>query len=259
MIDLHSHILPGIDDGPGTLDESLEMAQAYERGGFTEVVATPHWISGTGWMPAAMEVMKKVSALNQALIARQSGVRVHAGMEIAFDPDIARMLAQETVLPLAGGSYVLIESPFQRFPMGWAQVFSAVLSKGYKILLAHPERCEQVIAEPLFVQALLEAGVYLQVNCDAFLGNYGTFVQKTAVFLASKGYVHCVATDSHDPVSRSPANFFDALRYIEKLVGPENCRALAFENPGRVLSGDAFIMPALARPETLRINRWKFW
>ncbi len=258
MIDLHSHILPGIDDGPETLDKSIELAKEYEDAGFKQIVATPHWIPGTAWMASANHVLQKVSAFNQELKQGHSAIHVYAGQEIAIDNNIAALLDQKQVLSLAGGPYVLIESPFQRFPFRWQKIFFAILSGGYRILLAHPERCDQIINDPSMIDAVLDVGAYLQVNADSFLGRYGKPVEKTAFRLAAQGYIHCLATDSHDPVYRSPRNFKKALALAERYIGPENTDIIVRQNPARVLNGRPLVMCESANRDKQRKKRWKF-
>lgn len=148
MIDLHSHILPGIDDGPGSEDESLAMAEAYVKAGFTNVAATPHAIPGTAWMSRPEVVYEKVDALNRRLENEGVGLKIYPGMEIALDADLCRLMDEKRIISIADGPFVLIELPFQRLPLGWEQVFFEVQSRGYQVLVAHPERCEQMMAHP---------------------------------------------------------------------------------------------------------------
>jgi len=259
MIDLHSHILPGVDDGPKSLDESLGLAEAYANAGFKQIVATPHWISGTAWTPTPQDIQQKVSVFKQALKDHQLDITISQGMEIAFDIDIDSLFEQKKILSLAGGPYVLIESPFQRFPMGWEQIFFRIISKGFIIILAHPERCDQLIGDPSFTENIIGTGVYIQVNCDSFLGGYGKYIQKTAVTLAEKGHIHCLATDSHDAVHRRPANFSESLAIVEKLIGKKNTHKIAFENPKRVLSGADLVVPEPIKRAGSRKKRGKSW
>ena len=238
-IDLHCHILPGIDDGPKTINESLEMARIFEQAGYTHVVATPHAVPGTTWMPAPEKIRDRLDELNQAIAKVGIKLKVLPGMEIALDPNIADLLDQGKVQTLAGTSYILIEPPFQRFPLGWEEVFFAVLSKGYMVLLAHPERCAQLIAKPHLCDQLIESGVYFQVNWDSFLGNHGRATEKMAFYLATKGYIHCLATDSHDSNNRNARQVLQATEKIEHLIGRRNLHIISRENPNRVLRNEA--------------------
>ena len=261
MIDLHCHILPGIDDGPKTLDESLEMARIFEQAGYSHVVATPHAVPGTTWMPKPGEIRNRLTVLNEAIAKEGIKLKVLPGMEIALDPHISDLLDQGQVLTIAGTSYVLIEPPFQRLPLGWEQAFFNVLSKGLRILLAHPERCAQLAAKPELCDKLIESGIYFQINWDSFLGHHGRTTQKMAIYLATRGYIHCLATDSHDSASRNAIQVQRTAETIEELMGPSNLHLISKENPVRVMRNEALM--SMERQEikatVTKRRKWRFW
>jgi protein-tyrosine phosphatase len=261
MIDLHCHILPGIDDGPKTLKESLEMARIFEQAGYSHVVATPHAVPGTTWMPKPEEIRDQLSRLNHAIEKNGINLTVLPGMEIALDPNISDLLDQGRVQPLAGTSYVLIEPPFQRLPLGWDQAVFNVLSRGFYVLLAHPERCAQLSAKPQLCDKLIESGVYFQVNWDSFLGHHGRTTQKMAIYLAGKAYIHCLATDSHDAKNRNAMQVRQTAGTIEELVGPRNLQLISRENPIRVLRNEALkSMDSQGIQVPVKKKRkWRFW
>ena len=258
MIDIHCHILPGIDDGPKTLKESIEMARIFEQAGYTYVVATPHAVPGTTWMPALEKIQDRLDKLNQAIAKADIELKVLPGMEIALDPNIANLLDQCKVQPLVGTSYVLIEAPFQRFPLGWEQALFGVLSEGFMVLLAHPERCTQLAAKPHLCDQLMESGVFFQVNWDSFLGHHGRTTQKMAVYLATKGYIHCLATDSHDVNGRNARQVRHAAEKIEQIIGRRNLHLISRKNPTRVLRNEA--LENMESQGTVKKRRgWRFW
>jgi protein-tyrosine phosphatase len=261
MIDLHCHILPGIDDGPKTLNESLEMARIFEQAGYSQVVATPHAVPGTSWMPRPEEIRKQLAELNQAIVNEGLNLKVLPGMEIALDPQITELVDKGKVQTLAGTSYVLIEPPFQRLPLGWEHAFFDVLSRGFKVLVAHPERCVQLSAKPQLCDKLIESGVYFQINWDSFLGHHGRTTQKMAIYLASKAYIHCLATDSHDSKSRNAVQVQRTAATIEELMGPRNLQLISRENPIRLLRNEALkSMDSQGIQATVKKKqKWRFW
>jgi protein-tyrosine phosphatase len=236
MIDLHSHILPSIDDGPITLKSSLELAVLYQKAGFSRVVATPHWIPGTTWTPSTEEIQQQVTLFNESLISKKINIHILPGMEIALDLNIAELLLNKHLLTLAGSRYVLIESPFQRLPLGWDQMFFAIMAKGYRIVLAHPERCFQLFTSPELYDDIIEKGIFFQVNYDSFLGNYGSKVSETAFYLLKKGYIHLLSTDSHDPLQRHPGNVAKAVKVLKELIDADSIEMLTRINPERVIN-----------------------
>ena len=258
MIDLHCHILPDIDDGPKSIDQSLAMARGFEEAGYEQVVATPHAVPGTHWMPSPAAIRERVAELNQALQDEGIQLTILPGMEIALDPQIPDLLKDGRIQSLADTSYLLIEPPFQRLPLGWEQVFFELTSKGYTPLLAHPERCEQLTDKQELLDDLFSRGTYLQVNWGSFLGHHGRKATKTAVYLASRGYIHCLATDSHRPDKGLTDSLELAAPVVEEIVGPRNLELLARENPLRVLRGEPLIDMAVEeiRPEVKKRRKW---
>ena len=232
------------------------MACAYERAGFRTIVATPHWISGTNWMPHPQEIFQKTALLNQELQKHVLKLNVVNGMEVGINHEIESLLSQGEIIPLRQGPYLLIESPFQYLPLRWEQIFFSVLNKGYKIILAHPERCNQIAVDSSVLQKILSTGIYFQVNYNSLLGFYGKKIQKTAFSLIMKGHVHCLATDSHDATHRSPESAFKALNLIKKLIGPESTDIITRQNPTQILAGKEILSTPIL---TKKATKWKQW
>jgi protein-tyrosine phosphatase len=261
LIDLHCHILQKIDDGPQILEESLKMARAYSAIGYRVAAATPHMIPGTTWMPSVDRIKRKITALNRALEQEGLDFKIVSGMEIALDPQIPNLLDEGRLLCLGNSSFLLMEPPFQRLPQGWEQLMFSVLSKGYSILLAHPERCQQLSDKPPLIEQLIETGVHLQANWGSFLGRYGRTVARTAHLMAKKGWIHCLATDSHSPRNIDPAEMQAAKDRLSNLIGPDNLQLIARKNPVRVLWGEA--PKGMKKTDSVgrrrKARRWKFW
>jgi protein-tyrosine phosphatase len=237
MIDLHSHILPGIDDGPMTMEKSLELADSYQRAGFTTIVATPHWVPGTTWTPSIENIYQRRSLLQDSCKSKNINIKICVGMEIALDVNLGDLLLQKRLLTLAGSPYILIESPFQRLPIGWDQMFFSIMANGYRIILAHPERCMHLLSSPDLYDDIIGSGVYFQVNYDSFLGNYGKEISETAFYLLKKGYIHFLATDSHDPIQRHPGNARKTLEVLAKIIDAKTIENLTKINPEHVIKG----------------------
>jgi len=261
MIDIHCHILPGIDDGPRNLEESSDLARMFVREGYRQVIATPHWAFGTSWMPSTKTISKTVDKLNRVLEDKGIELIVHAGMEIALDNKIPEFLKCHEVGGLANTSYVLVELPFFRLPLGWDEILFNIMSMGHRVIVCHPERCTHLFQDKGIIDELINGGLYLQVNWASFLGHNGPEADQMAKYLAVKGYIHCLATDSHDVRERHPGHVSTAGKLLENLIGTDNLRLVAKENPERLLAGDP--LAAMSRSgtsgKTSKNRRWLFF
>lgn len=260
LIDLHCHILPGIDDGSEELEESLAMGRSYVAQGFRAVVATPHCIPGTQWMPDIGLIRARADRVREAFKGEGIDLTIFVGMEIALDPLVLPLLRQGRLLPVANGPYLMIESPFQQFPLGWEGIVAGIRKLGYKVLLAHPERCASLARKPSIVDEIKDTGVFVQVNVDSLAGLNGRHAQQAALLLAEKGCLHCLATDSHDSRGRCPDMLSRTAEAVGALASREDLQRLLKENPERVLRGqdmDAVLLRRTAAPARPR-RRW-FW
>ncbi len=238
---------------------SLEMAAQYVANGFRHVVATPHVLPediGEQW---ASSLKRQVAEINKVLRDGSIPLTISAGMEIAIAPELPEFLDAGLLLPLANSRYVLIETPFERLPAYWEQLLFQVAGRGYRVLLAHPERCIQLARNHTLFDRLITIGVYFQVNWGSFTGFYGRLALKTACHLARKGYIHTLATDSHDLEGRSADIVGEATPEIEALIGTANLRLLSNNNPNRVLA-DRPMQPMSSTHEPRKATRgWKRW
>jgi protein-tyrosine phosphatase len=201
LTDLHCHILPGVDDGPATLDGALALARALVAGGVERVVATPH-VSQR--MPTTAEVMQERLALLRSELAREGvPLVVEPGAEISAarlpDLDATELAA----LTIGGGRWVLLEAPLTTdFPI--EQAAESLLAAGYQVLLAHPERCALFQRDPPRVRELVAAGARVSVTASALGGAFGRPARALGQALAASGLVHNAASDAHDAVHRPP-------------------------------------------------------
>ncbi|MEA2193139.1 MAG: protein-tyrosine phosphatase, partial [Solirubrobacteraceae bacterium] len=232
MIDLHCHILPGIDDGPQTMEDSLALARAAAAGGTTTIVATPHvsW----GWPHnSAATISAGVRELNDELRAAQIELEVLAGGEVALSRAAELGPAELQALRLGGGPWLLVESPLTTLAPGVELGLTTLQNQGHRILLAHPERCPLFQREPQRLAALVGRGMLTSVTASAFTGRFGRQVQRFAFSLLHDGLVHDVASDAHDAIRRPPA-LHAAL--VEAGLG-EHAERLAHSAPLAILRG----------------------
>jgi protein-tyrosine phosphatase len=203
VIDLHSHVLPGVDDGAPTVEASLEMARAAVAAGTTELVATPHV---TFDIPTSSQTVRDgVAALQPQLDAAGIELRLHTGGELgiarATDLDDAELAA----LRLGGGEWLLAECPLSSASAaGFEQLLHHLQARGHRILLGHPERSPALQRDPERLRRLVDAGMLASITAGSLTGRFGGTVQRFTHDIVEAGLVHNVASDAHDAVRRPP-------------------------------------------------------
>lgn len=230
MIDLHCHILPGLDDGSGSLDESIEMAAMAADQGVRHIVATPHCLTGS-----APDVIDGVAMLRELLQEAQIPIRLYAGMEIFGSFDTARLLQERKLLTLNGSRYPLIEFSFYTDGTAETEILQTVIDAGYTPLVAHPERYEYILQQPRMINQWKKMGCLFQVNRCSLLGRYGEDIQMMALELVERGFAAAVATDAHSSKVRTP-RARDAYEMLYHSVSPVAAETLMIHNPKKIIT-----------------------
>jgi protein-tyrosine phosphatase len=203
VIDLHCHVLPGVDDGPETLADSLELCRAAVAAGTQTIVATPHvsW----DWPGVSSPVIAEgVERVNEALRAEGIDLEVRAGAEIAMTRATDLSDEELDALRLGGGPYLLIECPYSPASAGFDGVLSGIADRGHKIVLAHPERCPAFLRDVERLRSFVEAGMLTSITAGALVGRFGRDVGRFARGLLDEGLVHDIASDGHGAGMRRP-------------------------------------------------------
>lgn len=202
MIDLHCHILPGIDDGPETIEEAVALARAAAAAGIGTVVATPHVNSRT---PNDSDtIASMVGTLNERLLAEQVELEVLPGGEIAMTHLAEIDPSELSCLGLGGSSWLLVEPPFTPVAVGLESIVQALLNQGHRVVLAHPERCAALQRDHRVVRSLTDSGVLMSITAGSLVGRFGSTVRRYALELAQEELIHNVTSDAHDTVRRPP-------------------------------------------------------
>jgi protein-tyrosine phosphatase len=234
MFDLHSHILPGIDDGAKDLGISLEMARMYVDDGVECVACTPHILPGL-YHNTGPQIREQVNALQMRLYDSGIGLRLFPGADNHVIPDFVDGLRRGHLLSLADTRYVLVEPPHHVAPARMEDLFFSLIIAGYVPILTHPERMAWIEAKYESVRALVERGVWMQVTAGALTGRFGRAPQYWAERMLAEGLVHILATDAHDPVHRSPDLGY-GRDVAERSVGPVEAVHLVATRPAGVLN-----------------------
>jgi len=248
MIDIHSHILPGLDDGAGDPETALEMVRAYLELGFEKAVATPHLIEKSGYKITHQQIKQEVDKLNQEIRSKNLELSVFSGGEYYLDQPFINLAERYWPLTRLNDScYVMIELPglflpdYLKFSVLENKVKNSELRKALpflRIILAHPERNEKVAQNPIAsIQKLREQGFFIQINLGSLVGFYGNPAKKASELLVKNKLVDLVASDAHSPRQLKEL-VPSALKIVEKLAGKEFLEMVIKINPGKVLNGE---------------------
>lgn len=226
MIDLHCHLLPGLDDGPATLEEAVSLALDSHGKGVTTAVATPH--QNHSFHPTADEIRTAADALGAALADRGCNLELLTGAEIAIDRLGKLDPGELRQLTLGSGNCLLIESPFQDAPDHIEFMINDLMVDGFTVLLAHPERSGYFHSNPDVLRRLVARGVRCSLTAASFRGDFGRSVRRISEAMAREGLAANISSDAHDLGKRRPG-LTTGSSAIEGLPGQEEMDALARE------------------------------
>lgn len=233
MIDLHSHILPGIDDGAKTLANSVEIVRELERQGITDVVATPHFMDETNYVSPRSENQRLLKRLEKKLKSEGVKVKIYLGNEIYINERIDELLKNKTIATLAGSKYILMELPMSGIFPNYLDIFLKLSSDGYQVVLAHPERYASLQKDFELIGELYEAGILLQCNLESILGRYGKKAQKTIKKMMKKKMVFAFGSDIHRCHDEDRLKL--AQEKIKKYYSDEELAQVMIRNPRKII------------------------
>jgi protein-tyrosine phosphatase len=242
-IDLHCHLLFGLDDGAKTIEESLEMARALSEVGFTEIAPSPHaWPEFPDWQVAATRRAELGALLDGAGIALQ----LHPNAENRLDTELFDRMGRGDARAIGSGRYLLVEAPFQAPLPSLLDLIFRLRLKGFVPLFAHPERCLEFTEHESRGAEAVAAGAGLQLDLGALIGRYGRTAQRTAERLLDEGLYSVAATDLHGPVGA--ASWIDrSLQALLRRAGEGTAQDLLRDAPARVLRGEELAASGGAR------------
>ncbi len=240
MIDIHCHLLPGVDDGPKEMEQSLAMIAQGVGDGISAVVATPHILSPLNDNRLSEICQRRFEELKKKVDEQGVNIRLFLGSEIFFQFDLASICRQRLGTLADNGKYPLIEFPLNSLPHRFEEELFRLQLSGFVPIIAHPERNMTLTGDVGKLFELSSRGILFQVNARSLTGEHGRFIKRITERLVAEGAVQFVASDAHDPVSR-PLILSQARRAVEKLVGEETAEELFYLNPQRALRGENII------------------
>ena len=234
--DIHCHVLPGVDDGSRSYEESLEMLRIMYDEGIGTVILTPHYHGGhvepsIEVIRSRFEKLKKAAAADETLRC----MKLYTGCEVFYFPSVVEWLAEGRVATMAGSDYVLLEFGYSMDKRMIADGVNTVVSCGYRPIIAHIERYRKLVGDLRAVDEMIERGAYIQINSEALSEKHK--IRSFATKMLKRDMVHFIATDAHDTKHRPPYLWNEA-EYITKHYGKECCERLLVENPARLINND---------------------
>ncbi len=235
-IDIHCHIMPGVDDGSPDMATSLEMLKIADKNGITHLILTPHH------KPMHHNVSPEHNVLYRKKLqeaAKEAGIRakLFSGNEIYYSDETMEELLQGKICSLAGSDYVLVEfhptNPFKAIQ----NAMNRVQASGYIPIVAHVERYSDIVEKPERVGDLIDMGCLIQVNASSIMGKYGFGISHFTKKLLKENYVHFIASDAHDTGRRAP-KLLECREYVERKYGEEYAKKLFFTNPANVIRNE---------------------
>ncbi|GAX89380.1 tyrosine-protein phosphatase [Effusibacillus lacus] len=236
MIDIHCHVLPGVDDGAATLEESLAMVRMAAEEGITDIVATPHTEDGV-YSNSAFEVINSVKILQQAVDIHNIPVRIHPGSEVHVHINLLENICFSRVLTLKNmGRYILLELPVQTIPPFTEDLIHDLRANGLTPIIAHPERNALLREQPVRLAQLIRLGAIAQITAGSLTGAIGKRIRQSAEYMVRNWLVQLVASDAHS-THRRPPGLTGAYQVISRLV-PKEGVSLFQSNASAVLRGE---------------------
>lgn len=233
MIDVHSHIIPNIDDGSSSTLETFMMLKEAEKAGFTDIIATPHYIA-EATEQVKEDVINQINEINQA--AREQGIHVklHPGEEVYTVPNLADLIKQEKIVSLNQSKYILIEFAMHDKPKFIENIIFELCNLGYIPVIAHPERYDYIKKDLNMVSNWQNMGALIQCNYGSLIGKYGHTAQKLLIKLLKNKQVDFMGSDCHRAGSIYD-DMFEITKKFKKVVDDDYFEIITTSNAKRLL------------------------
>jgi protein-tyrosine phosphatase len=260
-VDIHAHILPGLDDGPVTVEESLAMARMAARDGTEVIVATPHYRDMELEHQTSRIVRELADTINAALrsdsVRRNApSVRIFTGMIYKLDTSLPDLVDSENAITLNRTRFLLVEPPYNRLPAYVEDVIGRLLTQRLVPVLAHPERNVEFQRDPKRLQVLVNDGVIVQIAAGSITGENGTAARRAAEQFIRRGIAHVVSSEMHSQRSLRSPILSEAFDIVTDLVGEQEATDLFEDNPDMILEGHSpQLRERSARPRIHRLRR----
>jgi protein-tyrosine phosphatase len=242
MIDIHAHILPGVDDGAKNWDQTLQMARLAVEDGITVMVATPHLYQGRSVDPHRLNsreiILERVAQMKDKLHEEKIPLEILPGCDFPLSFESLKFLDDGRALTINDANrYLLLELPDTSLPPAMEEICFQLQSKGITPIITHPERHMIIQEMPYKLKRLIDLGCLIQMTGNSLTGWFGRRVKKISRQFVKLGYVHLLATDTHDPKRRPPV-LSQAVAELSRLIGKNRAQAMVNDIPQKIIDGE---------------------
>ncbi|QFF99875.1 hypothetical protein PB01_14155 [Psychrobacillus glaciei] len=238
LVDIHNHILPGLDDGAQSMEEAILLAANAVANGVTHIIATPHHLNGK-YMNSSIVVKEAVASIFRELSNKNIPVKILPGQEIHLTPNILEDLDNNLLTLANSGKYILIELPYNHIPAQTLESFYQIQLKGYIPIIAHPERNSELRRNKQLLYEFVNKGALIQITASSLIGANGRSLKMYTKKLIKHNLVHFISSDAHHYVKR-PFLLKKAYQYVEKKFSESHVTYFS-ENAKHVLFGTEFL------------------
>lgn len=241
MIDLHTHILPNTDDGSKSTRQSLNMLREAKNAGFNIICCTPHYLEQK-CLKTRKENIPTIRKLREDALKNNIDVKIELGNEIYINEGILEEIEEKKVSCIGKSNYLLVELPMKQELKYLDEIFLRIIEKGYRIVIAHPERYTYVQKDPNYLVDFIKMGIYFQGNYGSVIGRYGKTAEKTIRTLLKNNLIHILSTDAHTDNSMY-LEMDEINKKILKIIDEEYLNLLSSLNPKLLLKNENLLVP----------------
>ncbi|MDD3392926.1 MAG: hypothetical protein PHE54_05255 [Bacilli bacterium] len=241
MIDMHTHMLFGVDDGSESLEESIKAIKEGFALGFNTFVLTPHYIDETTYTSNVKANQKKHTILKKALNEKQIDVNIILANEVMFNENITSLLDDKEIKQLTNTNYLIMEIPRVSIINNFKNVIDNLMFENIIPIIVHPERCYYFNSNIDIIKELVNKGTIIQVNTGSIAGKHGKTASKVAKYLLKNNLVHLLATDSHH--SYNALELKKAYKFVRRIGGNKLWETLFTKNPQLILDNQKPVLP----------------
>lgn len=236
MIDIHSHLIYGVDDGSKDIETSLKVLSNLSENGVTDIILTPHYIVDTNYVSKKTDNIIKLKELQREVKKLGININLYLGNEIYIDKDILKYIKENKMCSLNNTEYILVELPMSGVYEDYLDIFSNLINIGFKVILAHPERYTSFQKDYSLIDEVVATGVLLQSNIDSIVGGYGKEAKRTMKYILKNKLVSFVGTDIHN--NKSDYSYINkAINKFKKYLTDDEINDILNKNAMKIIKG----------------------